>query len=82
MKTIIKAETREQQYQVLAILEKQGFIWQSSEKPTEVIPYERLCADFIYIYCNDRNKHLTTSHYTEDAIPSEEFILSHKKVIL
>ena len=37
MKTIIKAETREEQYQVLKILEKQGFIWQSSEKPTEVI---------------------------------------------
>lgn len=28
MKTIIKAETKEQQYQVLKILEKQGFIWQ------------------------------------------------------
>ena len=82
MKTIIKAETREEQYQVLTILEKKGFIWQSSEKPTDVIPYERIGEDFIYIYCNDRNKHLTISAYAEDSISSEEFILSNRKVIL
>ena len=82
MKTIIKAETREEQYRVLTILEKKGFIWQSSEKPTDVIPYELLGKDFIYICCNDRNKHLTTSHYAEDSISYEEFILRHKKVIL
>lgn len=82
MKTIIKAETREEQYQVLKILEKQGFIWQSSEKPTEVIPYELLGKDFIYICCSDLKKHLTTSHYAEDSISYEEFMLSHKKIIL
>ena len=82
MKTIIKAETREEQYHVLTILEKKGFIWQSSEKPTDVIPYERIGEDFIYIYCNDRNKHLTISAYAEDSISSEEFILSNRKVIL
>ncbi len=82
MKTIIKAETKEKQEQVLTILEKQGYVWQSSEKSTDVIPYERIGENFIYIYCNDRNKHLTTSHYAEDSISYEEFILSHKKIIL
>ena len=61
---------------------KQGFIWQSSEKPTEVIPYERIGKDFIYIYCSDLKKHLTTSHYSEDSISSEEFVLNNRKVIL
>lgn len=86
MKTIIKAETKEQQEHVLKILEKQGYIWQSSEKPTEVIPYERLGEDFIYIYCSDLKKHLTTSVHAEDSMSYDEFILSHHfkppKVIL
>ena len=82
MKTIIKAETKEQQEQVLTILEKQGYVWQSSEKPTDIIPYERIGKDFIYIYCSDLKKHLTTSHYSEDSISSEEFVLNNRKVIL
>ena len=50
MKTIIKAETKEKQEQVLTILEKQGYVWQSSEKPTDVIPYERIGEDLLLLF--------------------------------
>ena len=83
----IKAETVDEQINVLTILEKEGYIWNSKELPTKIIPKERYGKDYIYIEAShDLKKLATTDEKYENKsiedITYGEFLARRKKVIL
>ena len=84
MKTIIKAETKEKQEQVLTILEKQGYVWHNNKRPIRYIPSEDLGKKYIYIYCYIESKRLSpsTEYGMDKTLSYEEIISSQRKIIL
>ena len=82
----IKAETQEQQLNVLEILELEGYRWMEGQAPTKYIPYiNAINKENKYIRINERTKKLTTRKWLEPGdieIPYEQFVPKTKKVIL
>lgn len=81
---IIKAETREQQEQVLKILDELSYLWYNGKTPIRYIPYKDLGKKYIYIYCYTESKRLSPSTECgmDEALSYEEFISSQRKIIL
>lgn len=81
---IIKAETREQQEQVLKILDELSYLWYNGKTPIRYIPYKDLGKKYIYIYCYTESKRLSPSSECgmDEALSYEEFISSQRKIIL
>ena len=84
MTKIIKAETKEQQYQVLKILDELSYIWHNGKRPIRYIPCKDLGRKYIYIYCYTESKRLSTSTDIgmDETISYEEFISRQRKIIL
>lgn len=89
MKNIIriKAETKEEQVKVLEIFEKEGYIWQGLQKPTQFIPIHRYGKKYVYIEADTGYKKLATTDEdykkpSVEEITFEEFMSKNKKVIL
>lgn len=81
---IIKAETREQQEQVLKILDELSYLWYNGKMPIRYIPCKDLGKKYIYIYCYTESKRLSPSTECgmDEALSYEEFISSQRKIIL
>ena len=84
MTKVIKAETKNQQEQVLKILDELSYLWHNGKTPISYIPCEDLGKKYIYIYCYTDSKRLSpsTDIGMDEAISSEDFISSHRKIIL
>ena len=81
---IIKAETREQQEQVLKILDELSYLWHNGKMPIRYIPCKDLGKKYIYIYCYTESKRLSPSTECgmDEVLSYEEFISSQRKIIL
>ena len=84
MKTIVKAETKKQQEQVLKILDELDYLWHNNKRPLSYIPCKDLGRKYIYIYCYIESKRLSPSTECgmDESISCEEFISSQRKIIL
>lgn len=83
----IKAETVDEQINVLTILENEDYIWNDKQLPTKFIPKERYGKDYIYIEVyQDLKKLATTNERYEgesiEDITCGEFLARRKKVVL
>ena len=83
----IITQTVEEQFKVLQLLEKLGYMWYEGKKATEIVPI----ADFVYynvIYFYPENKKLSyggegfVTEYDAEEITYEELLKQSKKVIL
>ena len=89
----IITQTVDEQFKVLDVLEKLGYLWQSDKKPTELVPLDGN-SDEKVIYLDLDNKTLSYSdlEYLEevyleietenDEITYEDLLKQHTKVIL
>ena len=84
MTKVIKAETKNQQEQVLKILDELSYLWHNGKKPISYIPCKDLGRKYIYIYCYIESKRLSPSTECgmDEALSYEEFISSQRKIII
>ena len=83
----VKAETKEEQVKVLEIFEKEGYLWQGLQKPTQFIPIHRYGEKYVYIEADTGYKKLATTDedykkHSVEELTVGEFMSKNKKVIL
>ena len=77
----IMSRNNEEQFQILEILEEQGFIWGSGHRPTEWVPYNKA----YLVICDDgklrAGSEKTNALYIEDLLNEPDVMLQPEQLM-